>query len=722
MDLPLMFAAEDVGMLARLGGTLWNILSVALGLGFVIFVHELGHFLVAKACGVKCEKFYVGFDFFELKLGPITIPRSLVKFQYGETEYGIGILPLGGYVKMLGQDDDPRNAEIEAERSKALAEGKAAEGLTPGNTVEKVVYDPRSYPAKSVPARMAIISAGVIMNLIFGVLMGGLAFWLGVPEMPAKVGLSLPGEPAWNAGLVTGDQAIQFGKSGSPYDFLRYQDLQRSVIFNGSKQDLDVLVRRGDGSTEWLTLRPRLRDQGNGAQATIGVNAAYNQTILAEGPVVTRAKSSLPLLNGDEIIAIGDKEITNYAELVSTLAAQPEGPLELTIRRTPKEKGEKKPKPDAKPETLKATLEQQGEWTFGIVPTMGNVVGVRKGSPAENAGILVGDKLLTIDGQPIDNPFTISQQLLPSIGKEITIELERNGTDGKPSKREVKLTPVAPKMFSSASLGTAIGAEPIGVAVKVERTIASIDPALASSTKLAVGDRIDEVKFEIAGEEQAELFPKLLGLKEPVLVLDDADKNLVYVQRALRFAGPGTKVVLTVSRGTEKPETITSESIALTESTTLLDESRGLITETDVSVHYAKSASEALWLGAREIKERVTEVLTVLSKLLTGQISITNLSGPLGILGQAGSHAAAGFPIFLLFLTMLSANLAVINFLPIPALDGGHMLFLAAEWIRGKPVNEQLQIRLTVMGILFLLSLMVFATVMDLGRFKDMFF
>ncbi len=74
------------------------ILKVGCGLGFVIFVHELGHFLVAKACGVKCEKFYLGFDIYGLKF---------CKFQWGETEYGIGILPLGGYVKMLGQDDNP---------------------------------------------------------------------------------------------------------------------------------------------------------------------------------------------------------------------------------------------------------------------------------------------------------------------------------------------------------------------------------------------------------------------------------------------------------------------------------------------------------------------------------------------------------------------------------------------------------------------------------------
>src|SRR5262245_37916569 len=109
------------------------ILTVAAGLGFVIFVHELGHFLVAKACGVKCEKFYIGFDV------PIwKFPRALLKFQWGETEYGIGIIPLGGYVKMLGQNDDPREAEAEAERIR----------------IEGAQLDPRSFPAQPVWQRM----------------------------------------------------------------------------------------------------------------------------------------------------------------------------------------------------------------------------------------------------------------------------------------------------------------------------------------------------------------------------------------------------------------------------------------------------------------------------------------------------------------------------------------------------------------------------------------
>ena len=85
----------------------WIVVKVAIALGAVIFVHELGHFLAAKACGVKVEKFFVGFD-----IGGYKISR-----RRGETEYGIGILPLGGYVKMLGQDDDPAHIAEQMQKS-----------------------------------------------------------------------------------------------------------------------------------------------------------------------------------------------------------------------------------------------------------------------------------------------------------------------------------------------------------------------------------------------------------------------------------------------------------------------------------------------------------------------------------------------------------------------------------------------------------------------------
>ena len=113
----------------------WVILQVALGLGFVIFVHELGHFLVAKACGVKCEKFFLGFDVGGLKL---------LSFKWGETEYGIGALPLGGYVKMLGQDDNPAAAAEEAHRARAALESGDLQDHPPARRLDDPLEPCRS--------------------------------------------------------------------------------------------------------------------------------------------------------------------------------------------------------------------------------------------------------------------------------------------------------------------------------------------------------------------------------------------------------------------------------------------------------------------------------------------------------------------------------------------------------------------------------------------------
>ena len=101
--------------------------------------------------------------------------------------------------------------------------------------------------------------------------------------------------------------------------------------------------------------------------------------------------------------------------------------------------------------------------------------------------------------------------------------------------------------------------------------------------------------------------------------------------------------------------------------------------------------------------------MQILSKL-GSQISFKELSGPISIAKYAGQAAQQGPASLLLFLTFLSANLAVLNLLPIPILDGGHLIFLAYEGIRGKPADERVQIGLSLLGLVFLIGLMLFVT------------
>ena len=102
-------------------------------------------------------------------------------------------------------------------------------------------------------------------------------------------------------------------------------------------------------------------------------------------------------------------------------------------------------------------------------------------------------------------------------------------------------------------------------------------------------------------------------------------------------------------------------------------------------VRTAKSWWEAWSLGYVETEVSVKKVFAVLQRLFTGHISYRSLGGPIMIIRAAGSEASEGVARLLVFLTFLSANLAVLNFLPIPALDGGHMLFLIAEAFAANP-------------------------------------
>ena len=110
--------------------------------------------------------------------------------------------------------------------------------------------------------------------------------------------------------------------------------------------------------------------------------------------------------------------------------------------------------------------------------------------------------------------------------------------------------------------------------------------------------------------------------------------------------------------------------------------------------------------------------MTLLSikKMLLGEMSAKNLSGPISIAKVAGASAESGLRSFLNFMAYLSISLGVLNLLPVPVLDGGHLLFYTVEWIRGKPLSERIQALGMQVGIALVLSLMAFAVFNDIAR------
>jgi regulator of sigma E protease len=652
------------------------ILQVAGGLGFVIFVHELGHFLVAKACGVKVEKFFLGFDVGGLKLA---------SFRRGETEYGIGALPLGGYVKMLGQDDNPAAAAEEAERARLS-------GDLPPEPVDEphAPWDPRSYPAQTVPERMAIISAGVIMNVIFAVLMAALAYGRGVRELTCTISAVRTGGAAWQAGLRTGDDITAIGGRRDPV----FKDLQQGVTLGDLARGVEFTIRRpGEEAERTVILRP---DKELGAP-TVGVISPCSLTLPADissGLPGSAGIAQPPLAGGDTVRAVDGAAVNNYAELVAALSGRLTAPVTLTVERNVD--GEKTPK------TLTVELPPQSRRTLGLAMTTGPIRAVQADSPAAAAGLRPGDRILEVDGAAAGDPLTLDDRLRARVGDRVALRVAHDGE----ADRTVDVVPREVRWRDDDSMPAAcVASVPcLGLAVVVDAVVSAVDPGgPAAQAGIAVGDRVGRAW--------------LLDGREPVpgdkgINLSTATPNWPAVMARLQYlrADDTVRLAVTAPDGTRR-----DVDLAPRPDPALFVVDRGLVFEPLTRLVQAPSLGAALGMGLRQAGSDLRLVYGFLGKLFRRDINPRLVGGPIEIAKQAGRSAQEGFSRFLLFLAMLSANLAVVNFLPIPVLDGGHMVFLLWELVFRRPPSERVVVVLSYLGLALLLSMMLFVFFLDLN-------
>jgi regulator of sigma E protease len=723
LGLCLILAAASA---PSFGTTVWGwfmvvvyILMVVVGLGMIIFVHELGHFVVAKLCGVKCLKFYLGFDIFGAKLW---------KRRWGETEYGIGALPLGGYVKMLGQEDNPARLREELKRAKARQAGDGGQGtgdggrgttdVSPGGhagsqaeedgeetidiaAAEQALNDPRSYLCQSVPRRMAIISAGVIMNVIFAFVVAVIAFEVGVKQQPCEVGGVFPGEAAWKAGIRVGDRILMVAGE----KVYQFNDLVRLIVLGDVQTGIPLLIDRpGVGQISIRLTTDRIGQVPTIGIASQSIPVLVDRGALVPGSAATRATPEFQ--GGDRIVEIGDVPIRDYPDFTRQLALHQDDPLRVTVERPASKTGPPEAGTDSPAaEQVVITLPPSPQRRLGLVMHMGRVTAVQDGSPAAQKGVLAGDLLRRIDGQDAGDPFTLPDRVyrLSKRLHSVDLVVVRDG-------KEVAIPGIP--LRPSDRLDTALVAEgspmalpPLGIAYQVSNTVQAVTAGLpAAAARLKPGDVLVHAKI-LPPEGK---LPDNVSQRERELKLDGDKHNIPAMFDFLQQALPGSRVELTLDNGRKV-------TLATVDVQGWFYPERGFFNsfKSKTFIRRADSFAMAIELGGRETQESLTSVFQFLRKIGT-QVPLTAMGGPISIAGMAYAYASRGIGAFLLFLTFISANLAVVNFLPIPVLDGGHMVFLAYEGIRGKPPSEKIQVGLTYAGLLFLVGLMIFVFGLDL--------
>ena len=686
----------------------WAMAQVGIGLGLVIFVHELGHFLVAKACGVKCEKFYVGFDFFDIKIGDmVLIPRSLLKWQWGETEYGIGIVPLGGYVKMLGQDDNPGNIEEEIRRSQGEdSEGDQADSL---GVLDRDKMDPRSFLAKSVPQRMAIISAGVIFNLISAIFFAAIAFKAGVDYEPPIVGDVTPGGPAWEANLY-GASVTKIGDSDVE-GYYQFVDLAQEVALSGESQPI-AIEYTAPNSTEVqsASVTPRFGLNPGIDLALIGVGRATLPTITGEDNMLIKgnpaAEAQPPFEKNDRIVKVGEEEIANIFDLKKALVNHFDKPLEFVVERGTE---------DGAVQNVTISVGANKMRGTGLVMELGPITSLQQDSPAAEAGIKPGDVIVKIDGSDPGDLYTIEQRMTLIARGDSAADNPEEGTTGSVAlvvEREgeevqVLVQPRVPAFFANMYPGQPVAINSLGIAVDSTRIVKS-----STIEGIQPGDEITYFEYLLKNETNRALFKER---EVPLTSLDLVEEKTKWstIQQSIQQFPAGFAFKVKANR---ESEVIEAEGITAAMDNSFLH-TRGVMLTMMKENYQSPTWQDAFKLGAVQTWWDAKRVFLFLSKLVQGKISPKNLGGPGMIAAVATNEATGGTSRLLLFLTLLSANLAIVNFLPIPVLDGGHMVFLAWEGLFRQPPNEKIQILLTWAGLFMILGLMLYVILLDIQRF-----
>jgi len=500
----------DLSLLISLG-------RFALVLGGMIFVHELGHFLVAKWRGIYVYCFSLGF-------GP-----KLLGFRRGETEYRLSLIPLGGYVKMAGQEDIPEKERLDRETQDIPPE--------------------RSYLNKKTWEKVAVIAAGPLMNILSACLIFTALYSLGFQEpsylSDARVGWVEESSPAAEAGISVGDRILTI--AGKRME--GWEDVLIAVVLSG----------------------------GNPLELEI-----------ESGNLVRKLKVTPAYLNKSPYPVLG---IQPYSE---------------------------------------ATIEE-------VIP----------GSPAAAAGLKPGDWLRSLDGEDVSFPLLLDL-VAQKGGEEVSLGVVREGRELTVSLRPQR-----------------VGQLPGAIVLGGEVFATGDDPDLPWQE----GEKLTAIDGENVSPDQAE---KIIA------------------------ADPGREMILSLRGAAGKSRELR---------VTTVPRGRLGVKLTLRKVRKQVALPAALIRGVVQTWRQTRLWVIEMAALISGKVSPRGLGGPILIYQLTEDAAREGWAVLAQFVAKVCIILGMVNLIPIPILDGGHILIALIEGVRGRRLSEKTLAALQYAGLAIIAGL-----------------
>lgn len=334
-------------------------------------------------------------------------------------------------------------------------------------------------------------------------------------------------------------------------------------------------------------------------------------------------------------------------------------------------------------------------WALAMLGTeqIRPVVGaVEAGSLADRAGLIAGQEIVEINGKPTAGWAEVNLQLIRRLGESGSLDMLVRGSGGEQTQRlQLELRDWLKGAEEPDPIGS-LGIRPWRP--EIAPIVAQLDPeGPAQAAGVRLGDRLVSLNDQPLNEWQ-EVIDRVRPLGgQSVRLLIEREGQVVELPMELAERGEGEErrgyLGAGVAGGEWPAEMLRNVSFG---------------------------PLEALGEGLRRTWTMSVLTLDSLKKMLFGELSVKNLSGPITIAKVAGASAQSGVGDFLNFLAYLSISLGVLNLLPIPVLDGGHLLFYLVEWVRGRPLSDRVQGWGVQIGISLVVGVMLLALVNDIGR------